>query len=175
MNLDASQLNFTTASIATLSFFVAYHVYLRNSDKASKYVKVGKLSEKIDWLDQESFAVLASFCDAFIPSLSLQECNEDAVYTAIQSFHPELAQQQHHFDVKALLQHKSFLCTGALDYGTHKHAVEALQNLATKADKQQLSIILKLLTTSVGSFLLTGYPVPFQVSLFFEVLLWMLN
>eukprot|EP01034_Spumella_vulgaris_P025563 gene25563-32033_t len=60
------------------------------------------------------------------------------------------------------MRNKAVLLRGAVESRTHILVADALQTFSHKFDQQQLFILLRLLGTSVGNFLLTGIPVPFE-------------
>ncbi len=151
-----------TAGVAA-SLFVAYHIYLRNSDHPSKYIKFPKLPDNIKWLDQQTFEVFTAFCDTIVPSYTIQECNTNRITQAFDLINPRLKEFEETLTIEAVEKLKSYLCAGGTDFGTHKHCAEALERTATKAEKRQLYCVLKLLSTTIGTFILTGYPAPFQV------------
>ena len=78
----------------------------------------------------------------------------------------------HALQLKQLLQQESrnYLHRGACAQGQgvalgskiHIEVCNAMRKVLLPEDKQQISVFLKVLSTSVGSLLLVGYPVPFQ-------------
>jgi hypothetical protein len=153
----------STSAAAAASLLVGYHVYLRNSDHQSKYLKLQKLPDEIHWLDQQTFEVFTALCDTIVPSYTVQECNTDRIVQAFDQIHPRLKTFDTSISVSAMEKMKTYICAGAVEHSTHKHCALALERTTTKSEKRQLYLVLKLLSTSIGSFLLTGYPVPFQV------------
>ena len=145
------------------SVLLAYHIYLRNSDHNSKYLKISKLPEGITWLDQQTFEVFTALCDAIVPSYTVQECNKDRITQAFDQIHPLLKHFDSSISIDAVEKLNTYICAGATEHHTHKHCAHALERTTTKAERRQLYFVLKLLSTSIGSFILTGYPVPFQV------------
>ena len=147
----------------TVAPFALYQGYLR-----IKYSNGKKISTKMGeqnnttWCSNSGFAVFSAIVDAFIPSYTVNECSDEEILKVLKSISPLLPLENLATNVSDISKFRSFLCAGAIQYGTHKHAAEALENVCTKENKQQLSTILSLLSTSVGSLLLTGMLIPFQ-------------
>ena len=57
---------------------------------------------------------------------------------------------------------QTFLRRGAIDAGTHKHVATTLEGPRFHpGSKKELYLVFSLLQTSLGCFLLTGFPAPF--------------
>jgi hypothetical protein len=163
-----SVLSPTTLIAGGVVLFVAFFIHSSLSGSNNQALKGVKKPEEIHWLDQDCYATLAAICDTLFPSLSTNECNEKNFRAALRDFHPQFYDQNKAFIDGKLAKNKKYLFTGAVEYGTPKHAAEALQNSLTIAERDQLYYILKALSTTLGSFLLTGHLSPFQVAeLFF--------
>lgn len=57
---------------------------------------------------------------------------------------------------------RAFLVNGAKQLGVTKIVAQAMNDLLLKEDSSLISLLLRLLGTSVGCFLITGYPMAFQ-------------
>ncbi len=159
-----SDLSWKAGQVAVASL-VVYHFYLKTCDEGRKYTKPVKKAESLTWLDESSFNVFVAVVDALLPSLSVHDCNPDLVRSVIANIDENLLiDAKSSMTVDEVMKNKAYLLSGALDFGTHNHSANALQNLVSKDEQNKLLAILKLLNTSIGTFLLTGYPVPFHVS-----------
>lgn len=116
-----------------------------------------------EWLSQGSFDVLTAICDAFIPAIKPSELTTEKVHDSIDSIHPLLRTDAVQFTDAYIADNKEFLCRGALDLKVHLATTDAIGKLITAEERFQLSLMLKLLSTSAGSFMVTGFPVAFQV------------
>lgn len=150
-------------SRATLTALTAYHFYLKVCADSTKYSKKVKKPAEIDFLSDVEYEVFTSICDAVLPSLTVNECSREQLQGLLDAFHPELCKGNALINVDYLLERRNYLTAGAVDFGTHKHATEALQELVSKDELRKVSFIMKIMNTSAGNFLITGYPVPFQV------------
>jgi len=119
----------------------------------------------IKWCDRESFEVLSQLCDALIPSLPATSCTSEAILSAIIAIHPSLAKESNKtsmiFNVDHLQNHKEYLCRGAIDIRLPKVFAKVIQKLASQDDQWKLYLLLKLLSTSIGTYLLFGWPIAF--------------
>lgn len=120
----------------------------------------------IKWCDQASFEVLSQLCDALIPSLPTASCTPEAIQSAIIAIHPSLAKESNRksmiFNVNDLQHHKEYLCRGAIDIRLPIVFAKVIQKLASQDDQWKLYLLLKLLSTSIGTYLLFGWPIAFQ-------------
>lgn len=155
------------SKFAFLSFTSA-HIFLRTCSEPQKYVKAHKKTrpETISdsWCPDSVYEVFFAIVDTLIPSLTVNECSKESIQALLTSMDENFHKTKDiliTFDY--LMSHRPYLAAGAIEFGTHKHALEALQNLTTKAELQKLSMILKVMGTSLGNWLVTGYPAPFQV------------
>ena len=57
---------------------------------------------------------------------------------------------------------RQFLVNGAQRLGVARIIAEAIEQFLLKEDRNQILLLLKLLSTSVGSMMLTHYPLAFQ-------------
>jgi hypothetical protein len=119
----------------------------------------------IKWCDRDSFEVLSQLCDALIPSFPATSCTTEAIQSAIIAIHPSLAKESNKtsmiFNVDHLQNHKEYLCRGAIDIRLPKVFAKVIQKLASQDDQWKLYLLLKLLSTSIGTYLLFGWPVAF--------------
>jgi hypothetical protein len=149
-------------SKAALSGLVVYHLYLKTCSPSSKYMKTVKKPDSVLWIDECQYNVFSAICDTLIPALTSSECSSEKLQESLNAIHKEVTKETG-MTLQHLLNNKRYLCAGACDYGTNRHAAETLQLFISNEELAKLSTILKLFNTSVGTFLLTGYPVPFQV------------
>lgn len=113
------------------------------------------------WLDKDAFLVLSAIVDTFVPSYSLSEVSDEKLSDIVRSYDLYDCIPNAPMDVAAIAKHRAFLCAGALDYGTHHHLMKALDKNLSTSEKDKIKGLLAVLGTSIGSLLLTGYPVPF--------------
>lgn len=119
---------------------------------------------QLSWLNGNSYVVLAAIIDAVIPAYTLAECSDQNILKTLHSLHPQLPDCEHIIlNVKDISKYRTYLCAGALQYGNHKQIAELLERFSTTLEKRKLNMLLQLLSTSLGGFFLTGYPIPFQV------------
>lgn len=151
-----------TALTVTISLWLGAkrRSILSNSKTACK---TESLPADCAWLSQGSFDVLTSICDAFLPSVKPAELTTEKVHDSIDSIHPLLRTDAVQFTESYIAENKKFLCRGALDMKVHLAATDAIGKLITADERFQLSLMLKLLSTSAGCFMVTGFPVSFQV------------
>jgi hypothetical protein len=162
-NLVSAQPWLSTVYLAATTL-LAYHAYLRNYEPSLQYSRKSTIPSHVEWLDQETFDVFCALCDTVVPSCSAQQCNTKTVLAALDMLHPSLKSIDIGIPINDIDKLKSYLCAGALQYGTHKHCVEALHRVTSTAEKKQMFITLKVLSTSLGTMVMTGYPLPFHVS-----------
>ena len=115
----------------------------------------------MNWLDDDSYAVLSSICDALLPKLSEDTINNETLESSFTFFCSIL------FDTgvvnkNEMLQKNQFLQSGALELGIPRLCAEAIGTLTLKEDKMQIYGLLKALSTSAGCLLLFGHFNPFQ-------------
>jgi long-chain-alcohol oxidase len=135
--------------------------------KARVYATPGKRVQQVSapstpWLDHQSFHVLSTIIDTFAPSLSMNEVSDERIRAMMESFDLLDSVPNAPITLATLIKHRSFLCAGALDYNTHHHVFKAMDKNLSPSEKDKIKGLLDLLATSAGSFILTGYPVPFQ-------------
>jgi hypothetical protein len=154
--------NVSKAAIAGL---VAYHLYLKTCSPSSKYMKFVKKPDSVQWIDECQYNVFSAICDTLIPAFTASECSSEKLEECLEAIHKDVSKETG-MTLQHLLKNKRYLCAGACDYGTNRHAAETLQLFISNEELAKLSLILKLFNTSAGTFLLTGYPVPYQVRVF---------
>lgn len=116
----------------------------------------------IKWCDQSSFEVLTSLCDSFIPSIELSLCTPELILQSIHSIHPMLSNDNMLFsNMDFLKENIDYLCRGALDIDIHIVMTKTIQILVSTSDQFQFYLMLKLLNTSFGTFILFGYPIAY--------------
>lgn len=123
------------------------------------------LPKDCDWLDLGSYSVLIAIIDTIVPELSETEAiDDDALLAEITKLCPQLlADSDLAFSVAHLRSKETFLRLGGIRANTHVNFCDSVQRLCTKDEKLQLYLVLKLLSTSIGTLLLTGFPFAFQV------------
>lgn len=153
----------TTVFLA-LGVVVVYYFYLK-SFRASKKIRSVKPPDEETWIGKgAAFFVFAAICDTFLPSLTLNECCSERITEELAAIDPNFLLHPNVLSPDDIAKLNTFLCAGAIECGTHKNCLLALERTATKMEKRLLSIVLTLLSTSAGCFILTGYPLAFQVS-----------
>jgi hypothetical protein len=142
---------------------VVYSVYLRYCSDSTKYYKSSKRPTEVTWMGDEEYDTFSSICDAVLPSLTANECTRESLQELLNSFHSEITKGNSMITLDYLMANRPYLYAGALENGTNKQFAEALQNLVAKDEQKKLADILKVMNTTLGTFLLTGYPVAFKV------------
>lgn len=154
-------------SLSSLSLVVAaltgYHLWLRTSEDADQYIASPVLPPDLRWLDKQTYEVFTALCDTVVPAYSVRECTPERVRAALAVLHPDLCSSEALHFLRNLDHYANYLCAGAVQHGVHRLCAQALQRASTKRELRTLFFVLKLLSTSVGTLLLTGYPAPFQV------------
>lgn len=151
--------------LLTLLIIIGYFYHWHLLQTQNQSLKGIHKPEEITWLDEDAYLTLTTICDSLLPSLTLKECTEEKLTNLLSSMpHPFFYQENKIFIQQILTKQQKYLLTGALEYGTHKQAAETLQIFTSKEEQFQLYLILKILSTTIGTFLLTGYPVPYHVS-----------
>lgn len=179
-NLEESQASpslssFQMTSLITVGVIsvIGYFYQLKFSHGRNQTLKSIKKPESITWLDDDCYLALTAICDTLFPSLSYSQCTDEKIQKALTTNHTLLYERNQSFynrlspssndngASKEPNPYRKYLYTGALEHGTPKQAAEALQQFITKDEKFQIYLILKLLSNSLGCFLLTGYFIPF--------------
>ncbi len=145
---------------------LSYHFYLKSFGGMSKKIRIaGNIKDSVTWLlGERSYQAFAAVCDTFIPSMSSGECSVECIKEAMSLIHPRFSSHPEVLSPEDVAKFTSFLCAGALDYGTHKHCLTGLDRTATNTEKRLLAIVIFLLSTHPGNLILTGFPLAFQVS-----------
>eukprot|EP01031_Cornospumella_fuschlensis_P032475 gene32475-39264_t len=138
------------------------HVHLKYLVKGRKSTHSPSLASDISWLDQSAYEALIAVCDALLPSLSVQATSDEELLKTLSKMGISNVSDTLRTSLSSLRAFKGFLCAGAVDNGTHRHAAQAVQSLLSKKEQEQLYAVLKAMSTSVGNLALTGYPVPFK-------------
>lgn len=149
---------------AAVVWLITRHVQLKygGASGAKGKARMSKLPDGVTWIGQSSYEVLIAVCDALLPSLSVKECSDEELLKSFAKLGVTTVDDDLGVSLRAIGQVRAYLCAGAVDCGTPKHAAEALQSLISVPEQEQLSLVLLLLSTSVGNFLFSGYPVAFQ-------------
>mmetsp|Transcript_11168 Transcript_11168/g.18288 ORF Transcript_11168/g.18288 Transcript_11168/m.18288 type:complete len:515 (+) Transcript_11168:80-1624(+) len=163
-----------TGSAVTASLLALYtrSSVLREAKQVQEYavnqtriLEYEKLPSHVTWIDDDTFRVVVAICDAFIPGLRAGELSEQAIWEALDAIHPKI-RESGLFDAGEFLKDKdrqTYLQRGALDLRVPITACELLQRALTKQEQSKIYVLLKILSTSLGCMLVTGYPVPFPV------------
>jgi hypothetical protein len=158
--------SFSATSIAGLIIVALGCLYqwrlhsLAGDDKSLKNVKK---PDNIAFCSETNFITLSAICDTFLPSLTTNDCSNDNLKTHLDVIHSCFLPEHKQFFEGLVKKNKKYLLSGAIEYGTPKHVAEAIQQFIPEAERTPLCLILSLLGTSVGTFLLTGYLAPFKV------------
>ncbi len=149
-----------------VALVLSYHFYLKSFGGMSKKIRIaGNRKDTATWLlGERSYQAFVAVCDTFIPSMSSEECSVECIREAMSMIHPRFLSHPEVLSPEHVTKFTSFLCAGALDYGTHKHCMAGLERTATKNEKRLLAIVIFLLSTHPGNLILTGFPLAFQVS-----------
>ncbi|RYY88606.1 hypothetical protein EON63_02185 [archaeon] len=153
----------TAVSTAVVAL-VCRHVHLKYLVSGRRSTHSPMLASEITWLDQGAYEALIAICDALLPSLSVQSTTDEELLKILRKMGIANAPDTLRASLSSLRAFKGFLCAGAVDNGTHRHAAQAVQSLLCRKEQEQLYAVLKAMSTSMGNFVLTGYVVPFKVS-----------
>jgi hypothetical protein len=161
--MNVNNINLTQLSIVGPLLAAGYYFHLKARTNQGKKLKVLKLPPS-EWLDEASFLSFTAIIDTFIPSFSTAECSDENIVQAIKNFGVNAEDVPSNFPINPteIAKNRNFLCAGAVDYGTHRHIEQSLNVILSTTEKEKLVGLLKALSTSVGSFFFTGYPVPFH-------------
>lgn len=102
--------------------------------------------------------------DTFIPSIDIENVTDAIVSSAFEGMYGDLGKMMQD-DINTLRTTKeghAFLRRGAINSGTHNLVARTMQNALLPGSKTELFLVFSLLDTSLGCFLLTGFPAPFQ-------------
>jgi hypothetical protein len=119
-----------------------------------------------------SFVVLTAICDSFLPRLNANELDERRILRALGPL-CTCDESSDFFQALRNLnsEQKMFLQRGALDMKLHELLSDAIETKLLIEDRRKLLILLRILGTTVGCFILTGYPAPFQVPTYFVMII----
>uniref|UniRef100_A0A7S3HD47 4Fe-4S ferredoxin-type domain-containing protein n=1 Tax=Spumella elongata TaxID=89044 RepID=A0A7S3HD47_9STRA len=162
--LKEMQRTLAVASVSTALLSFSLWV-LSQRQKISSSPRVAKrfaVTENNAWLDQASYNVVTAICDAFFPSLETSDLTLDKLFTATDAIDPGLRKHCIKIDQSTIKEHRDYLLRGALDINLHWVVADAIGKLVTKEERFQVALMLKVLSTSAGCYMVTGYPVAFQ-------------
>lgn len=148
-------------AVMTASVFVAM---ARVSTSGGRKLKRARLPSDA-WLSQGAFFSLEAMVDTFFPTINISGKKKIDVKNLASTLGIFADGKEGLNDVEVKRVEK-FLAAGAQEYGTAVHVMNALKTCCSKTDQSTLGIVLYLLCTTFGSFLLTGFPVPFYVTHF---------
>jgi hypothetical protein len=154
-------------SLSTICFCFSFsnkNINKSNKDYVTNYrIIFPKKDDEIKWLDQDSYEVLTSICDTFIPHINIEDINETSIKQAFKECDESDLFASGAFSIDNLLQHKQHLSRGAIESDIHINISKAIQNFVKNEDQFKLYLLLKLLSTSLGTFILSGsYFTPFH-------------
>lgn len=153
----------TASGVFLLSAWASYRAYLRQCEPKRNYLRKISMNKSYDWLNEQEFQTLAAICDTYLPSYSINDLSEEKIKSTLITLNAETLSDDTIFTIEKVAKNRKLLSIGALEVGVHRHLAEAVECLICKSEKKELSLLLKLLGSSAGNFLLTGYPLPFQV------------
>ncbi len=153
-------------SVAMVTVVLMTYVFHARHNALSGYQAKSKdLPKDCVWLDQSSFEVFTSILDTIVPSNSLADLRGECAKSAVCSVYgDEPPATDSVLSLERLLKNgEDWLRMGAIDINADTLSAMKLQMHGASHSLREVYILLKVLSTSVGSFFLTGYPVPFQV------------
>lgn len=115
--------------------------------------------------------VLNQIVDAFIPAISEEELDNGGFSLIDQSFKsrflPKFGEENTDMSSSVMnittTQHsRALLLSGAKELGVAKVMAEAMQKLLLKEEQAQVQLLLQLMSSSWGNFLINGYSLGFQ-------------
>lgn len=161
-------LTFGLGAATSVLLAISWWRFQKLFKSSNNYLKKQRLpsSTSVKWLDSSSFEVLAAVCDAFIPSLSDSEITSEALVKAMSEIHPKFYNSGLAFSTDMLHQNLEYLSRGMMDLNIHIMSAEVIEKYVSNDDKFQLYLILKIMSTTVGSLLVLAKPVPFQVAIY---------
>lgn len=116
-------------------------------------------NEFASWINQSSFEVLTSICDALIPSIENDSFDEQMqILQRLQDVSLDVLSNKS--DITEI--EKKYITRGAIELKVHEEVARGMQSDLLSEDKKKISELLNILTYSAGNYLLTGYPVPFE-------------
>jgi hypothetical protein len=144
--------------VTTLGRFAAWKRYLVTGNNCFH----DKKPTNTPWLTQDSFITFESICDTFIPSVNPDDLTIDNVNKSFKYLLPNGISDIQTYDINEIKTKKEFLKHGAVQANVHYNAIGLMNNFLYDAEKYDLNLILSLLGSSFGNFVVTGFPVPFQ-------------
>lgn len=142
-------------------FVSTLKVYLQRIRHYSKKQFHEELPIDVQWINQNEYETLTAICDTFIPSLDISKLSENDIIASFARFCPD-ANKSDLFNFEDLLKHNAFLEMGAVNSQIPEAFAKAVELFILKKDKFELSLLLSLLNTSFGNFILSGICVPFN-------------
>lgn len=151
-------------AFAVSAIYLSYSFSNTNNSNIKKsQINYPKKDDEIKWLDQDSFEVITSICDTFIPHINIDDINETSIKQAFNEVDESDLFASGAFSIDDLLQHKKHLSRGAIESEIHINISKAIQNFVKNEDQFKLYLLLKLLSTSIGTLILSGsYCTPFH-------------
>jgi hypothetical protein len=134
---------------------------LAGGDPSLKNVKK---PDNIAFCSESNFVTLSAICDTFLPALTNNDCSNENLKAHLDVIHSCFLPEHKQFLEGLMKKNKKYLLSGAIEYGTSRHVADAIQQFIPEAERTPLCLILSLLGTSIGTFLLTGYLAPFKVT-----------
>lgn len=115
------------------------------------------------WLDEGSYAVLCSIVDALIPKLDESDVEPERIQDELVAMLGAKAASLPIFASLFSEESKSHLQRGGLESEIPSLMALAVGQFALKKDRDELLLALKIMSTSLGCFVLTGYFQPFNL------------
>jgi hypothetical protein len=123
------------------------------------------------YLTAREYAVFVAMCDAFFPSLSEDEVRRQTALTSatVTAIPGRLASGAvpMYYDPRGedpmfIDKNMDILRVGALERGVHIEALQRLTDSTNDEERAQVSMLLRLLSTTAGCLVITGLPAPFH-------------
>jgi hypothetical protein len=165
---ESKQRNFAIALSAVTVAVVTANTWINSKTRkiiqnSSPVTPLTSVPASVSWIGQSSFDVLTAICDAFIPVINPSELTLSRLHEALRGIHKELHTLASVENEDCMNDHRLYLCRGAVALGIPEASAKALDILISRAEQLELSLMLKILSTSVGCYCTAGYPLPFQV------------
>lgn len=145
------------SSFIILQFYIQWRKALK--ERAKPIILLTRPKECF-WLDSLSYSALVAVCDTFLPRSNEEGPFQDDLKACVNKFYPGLYQTGIFPNIS---EFHNNLVLGALDADIPALVALAFENCLQPTVKLQLFLLLKMLSSSLGCFLLTGNAAPFQV------------
>lgn len=156
-NIPPSTLHFIVGAI-----FSVYYNWRKSLKASSRAILCLKRPEGATWLDDDAFAVLTAICDALIPHIEPEDLTMANLRSAVDAICPGVFEALK-FTSEDLNRHKTHLSRGAIESKLPETVALIMQQFVYEKDRKEVSLLLKLLSTSLGGFIFSLKLAPFQV------------